>query len=210
MTDPLSELLWRSRQLGFLGPGAVDAQIHHATAFSAAVTEPPARALDLGAGGGVPGLVLAVTHWPDTRWCLLDAQLKRTDFLREAIEELHLEDRVEVVTTRAEELGRDVAHREAYDLIVSRSFGPPAVTAECAAPLLAPGGVLVVSEPPTGTDDRRWPSDAIAEFGFAPAEAVTTVGHDGTPVHLARLRRRDPVPDRYPRRVGIPAKRPRF
>ncbi len=210
MTDPLSELLWRSRQLGFLGPGAVDAQIHHATAFAAAVPEPPARALDLGAGGGVPGLVLAATQWPGTHWCLLDAQLKRTDFLREAVEALGLDDRVEVVTTRAEELGRDATHRESYDLVVSRSFGAPAVTAECAAPLLRTGGLLVVSEPPSGAEARRWPDGGVAEFGFAPAEAVTAVAGAGSPVHLARLRRQQDVPGRFPRRVGIPAKRPRF
>lgn len=210
MIEQLSELLWRSRQLGFLGPGAVEAHLHHATAFSAAVSASPARALDLGAGGGVPGLVLAVMLWPETRWTLLDAQRRRTDFLHEAVEGLGLGDRIEVVTARAEEIGREAAHREAYDLVVARSFGAPAVTAECAAPVLRPGGVLVVSEPPTGADARRWPVRAVAEFGFAPAEAVTTLAEDGSPVHLARLRRQAPVPDRFPRRVGIPTKRPRF
>ena len=72
MTDLLTGLLVESRQLGFLGPGPVESHHHHALAFAAAVDEPPARALDLGAGGGLPGLVLAAAIWPDTIWTFLD------------------------------------------------------------------------------------------------------------------------------------------
>ena len=217
MTDLLTGLLVESRQLGFLGPGPVESHHHHALAFASAVDEPPARALDLGAGGGLPGLVLAAAIWPETTWTFLDAHLRRTAFLREAVETLGLEDRVEVVTARAEETGREIAHRERYDLVVARSFGAPAVTAECAAPLLRTGGLLVVSEPPTTGPDgvgvaslaSRWPTAGVAKVGFGPADLVVA-GDDQAPVHLARLRRERPVAERYPRRVGIPGKRPLF
>jgi len=200
--------LEESRTLGFLGPGPVHPHLDHALAFAGAVDADPARALDLGAGGGLPGLVLAVERWPDTAWTFLDAQAKRTAFLDRVVEELGLDGRVAVVTERAEVVGRDPEHRGRYDLVTSRSFGPPAVTAECAAPLLRDGGVLVVSEPPETTEDR-WPAEVLAELGFAPAERLTADAA-GRPVHLVRLRRRGPVPDRSPRRVGIPAKRPLF
>lgn len=212
MTEALAEALAESRRLGFLGPGPVEAHIRRAAAFTSAVPDPPARALDLGAGGGLPGLVLAVTSWPETSWCFLDAIIKRTDFLNRAIRRLQLSDRVEVVTERAEETGRRPEHRGAYDLVVARSFAAPAVTAECAAPLLRIGGLLVVSEPPDAAPEARWPEAGVGALGFGPAEPVTVFDpdEDDDPTHLVRLRLEHEVDERYPRRVGRPAKRPLF
>ncbi|MGZ4710399.1 MAG: RsmG family class I SAM-dependent methyltransferase, partial [Acidimicrobiales bacterium] len=147
--EALVGVLERSRDLGFLGPGPVEPHIEHARRFSAALTGPrPARALDLGSGGGLPGLVL-ILAWPSTVWCLLDANQRRTDFLTDAVDELGVADRVTVVRGRAEEVAHDPAHRGRFDLVVARSFGKPAVTAECAAGFLVVGGMLVVSEPPS-------------------------------------------------------------
>ncbi len=211
MTTSLTDLLVESRQLGFLGPGPVEDHLAHSAAFASAVPETPARALDLGAGGGLPGLVLAATVWPETEWCLLDAQARRSAFLVEAVDALGLTDRVQVVTARAEEHGRNASARHAFDLVVARSFASPPVTAECAAPLLRPGGHLVVSEPPAAETEERWPSAGLGLLGFGSAEPVVVPG-DGArdPVHLVRIPLLDLVDDRYPRRVGIPAKRPLF
>jgi predicted O-methyltransferase YrrM len=107
VTHELTDLLEEARQRGFLGPGPVEPHLDHARAFVVAAQDAPERAVDLGAGGGLPGLVLAVEFWPEAEWVFLDAQQKRTLFLQEAIEELDLEDRVQVVTQRAEEFGRD-------------------------------------------------------------------------------------------------------
>lgn len=208
MTTTLTDLLAESRQLGFLGPGPAEAHIPHAAAFAAAVDDIPARTLDLGAGGGLPGLVLAATCWPDTRWTFLDAQTKRTDFLHRAVRRLDLAERVDVVTARAEEHARLAGERAGYDLVVARSFSAPAVTAECAAPLLRVGGRLVVSEPPNTSPTERWPAAGLAELGFGPAEALVVDGEE--PIHLVRLTLVAATGDRYPRRVGIPAKRPLF
>jgi len=177
-------------------------------AFATVVSGLPARALDLGAGGGLPGLVLAANIWPETHWVFVDAQTKRTEFLSEACEDLGLAGRVAIVNERAEVVARDASHRGHYDLVVARSFGSPAVTAECAAPLLRVGGRLVVSEPPSTHVADRWPPSGTGEFGFS--AAVGHVVHGDTPTHLAVLVLERPVPERYPRRVGIPNKRPRF
>ncbi|CAN5290845.1 hypothetical protein BH20ACT3_BH20ACT3_02750 [soil metagenome] len=215
MSAELSDLLAESRQLGFLGPGPVGSHVAHAKAFAAAATSVQGRALDLGAGGGVPGLVLAATTWPTTHWRLLDARARCTLFLERAIVQLDLEERVEVVSGRAEETGRDGRHRGRYDLVVARSFGPSAVTAECAAPLVRLGGHLVVSEPPAADASQRWPEDRLAELGFGPANPLV-IGVDrpredaSVVVHLVVLELIGNVPDRYPRRVGVPAKRPLF
>lgn len=208
MSSSLIDQLILSRELGFLGPAPAEDHLRHASAFAEGITTAPARALDMGAGGGLPGLVLAATVWPDTHWCFVDARAKRTAFLEEAVLALGLADRVKVVTGRAEEIGRDPEHRQVYDLVVARSFASPAVTAECAAPFLRASGALLVSEPPAVDAAVRWPADGVAKFGFAPPVSIVAEGPN--PVHLARLEMTQLTHDRFPRRVGIPAKRPLF
>jgi 16S rRNA (guanine527-N7)-methyltransferase len=196
----LLSLLSAARDQHFLGPGAVGAHLEHSLAFAAFVPEAPARAIDLGSGAGIPGLVLAL-QWPGSVWALVEANVRRSGFLREAVSALQLDDRVEVVTQRAEVVARDPLWRASADLVVARGFGPPAVVAECAAPMLRPGGLLVVAEPPGGAPDR-WPAQGLAVVGLASDQWVAE------PVALHRLRQVEPCPDRYPRRVGIPLKRP--
>jgi 16S rRNA (guanine527-N7)-methyltransferase len=201
MAEALPAVLARSKELGFLGPGPLEEQLAHAEAFLDAVDlAEVAQAVDLGSGGGVPGLVLAVAL-PQVRWLLVDGMVRRTSFLEEAVRLLGIEDRVEVRTARAEEAGRELALRHWADLVVARGFGPPAVTAECAAPLLRAGGQLVVSEPP-GSTGMRWADDGLAALG---QELETVVA--GPPTFV-RIRQVTAAPDRYPRRVGVPSKRP--
>ncbi|HWD52570.1 MAG TPA: RsmG family class I SAM-dependent methyltransferase, partial [Acidimicrobiales bacterium] len=144
-------ILERSADQGFLGSMAVDEQIDHALGFARVAEDqlgkPPDRALDLGTGGGIPGLVLGA-GWPGTQLTLFDANQRRTEFLTEEIRVWGISDRVTVVRGRAEESGRLPSLRGRFDLVTARSFGSPAVTAECAAPFLEVGGILVVSEPP--------------------------------------------------------------
>lgn len=201
--DRLVGVLSRQRGRGLLGPDPISAQIAHARVFAAAVPS-PRRAVDLGSGGGVPGLVLASVCWPDAELVLLDASQRRCTFLELAVADLGVADRVRVVWGRAEELGRDEALRGRADVVVARSFGPPAATAECAAPLLVVGGCLVVSEPP-GSDASRWEPTGLARLGLGPAELLAAP--DGA---VVRLTQRSPCPDEFPRRTGVPVRRPLF
>lgn len=194
----LVEQLDRARGLGFLGPGPVAEHIAHAAGFVEALAPISGRVIDLGAGGGVPGLVIGVAR-PDLELLLVDAMAKRCRFLEAAARALDLH--ATVVEGRAEELGRGPL-RGSADAVVARSFGPPATTAECAAPLLRAGGLLVVSEPPTAAD--RWPRADLVQLGLEPG--ARTAGHPT----LQLLVQREPCPDRFPRRTGVPAKRPLF
>jgi 16S rRNA (guanine527-N7)-methyltransferase len=199
----LLAVLERAQALGFLGPGPVERHLAQAEAFVAALPAPPRRVLDLGSGGGVPGLVL-VERWPDTGFVLADAQQRRTDFLSEAVAELGVADRVSVRTGRAEVLGREAGLRASFDAVVARSFGAPAVTAECAAPFLQVSGLLLVAEPPV-EDPERWPANGAALLGLVD-EGVVRVPGGG----VRRLRLVAPVEDRFPRRDGVPGRRPLF
>lgn len=198
----LVERLRRSRDLGYLGPGPVDDHITHALGFAAQMSTAPTSGVDLGSGGGIPGLVLAALAWPTTRWTLLDASARRCIFLTAAVDELGLAKRVTVAHGRAEDHGRDPRTRAGADLVVSRSFGAPAVTAECGAPLLAVGGHLIVSEPPGGGGGDRWPAAGLAQLGLVPMSGVAV------PASYAVFIASRPCPDRFPRRPGVPGKRP--
>lgn len=197
-------MLRDARHLGFLGPGDVDVHVDHALAFLSLWPGSAHRALDLGSGAGTPGLVLALAR-PSSTWELVEANHRRATFLRAALRTLQLTDRVFVHAQRAEEVARGPL-RASLEVVVARSFGPPAVTAECAAPFLAPDACLIVAEPPADGpgSSGRWPAAELHRLGLV-ADARET-----TPVALRRFRQKARCPDQYPRRVGIPRKRPLF
>ncbi len=206
MSDPLHEVLRSAQDLGLLGPGPVEDQRRHAEAFCRLVAAGlPADAphfLDLGSGAGLPGLVLAALL-PRSAGALLDSQQRRGRFLEEAVHTLGMTARLEVVTARAEDAARDPAHRAQYDLVVARSFASPAVTAECAAPFLRPQGHLAVSEPPEESAGR-WDEARLRELGLEPPTVTRTEGASAAILQ----RTADPVAEKWPRRPGIPQKRP--
>jgi 16S rRNA (guanine527-N7)-methyltransferase len=204
-SPPLMAALERARRLGVLGPGPAVDHVTHTEAFLRALAPlaPGSTVIDLGSGGGVPGLVVLEAR-PDLAVVLVDAMDRRTALLTEAVTAMGAGERCRVITGRAEELGRSPDLRGTADAVTARSFGPPAVTAECGAPFLAVGGRLVVSEPPQGADQGadRWPAIELEEVGLVPE-----------PVGIAGVRvlvQRTPCPERFPRRNGVPAKRPLF
>jgi 16S rRNA (guanine527-N7)-methyltransferase len=225
----LRAVLETARRHGYLGGGPVDEHIVHAEGFAAAFAASagpsapdPVSVLDLGSGGGVPGLVLALC-WTETTFCLLESGTGRAELLEEAVAVLDLGGRVAVVNARAEEAARDPRLRHAFDLVTARAFGRPAVTAECGAPFLEAGGRLIVSDPPGGGapcgdstsaadascrvtlgSSPRWPAEACGELGLEPSLALDK------PFAYQVLSQQRLCPPRYPRRVGQPSKRPLF
>lgn len=215
LADGLRQTLERAAKLGMLGGSAeIDTQIDHALGFvqtfESLLGRPPRSVLDLGSGGGLPGLVLHQV-WPDTEVVLLEANERRAEFLkselaRTAAEEGPSADSVEVVRGRAEGVAHQAGYRERFEGVSSRSFGAPAVVAECGAPFLVTGGLLVVSEPPEGDGRARWPEAGLAEVGLGVGEATRIDDRFNYRV----LPKQRSTPDRFPRRDGIPSKRPLF
>ena len=201
----LLEVLAGAQEQGFLGPGDPGAHLTHAKGFAeAAISQlggPPAEFADLGTGGGVPGLVLALC-WPDTRGTLVESSSRRCALLLGSIRRLGLVDRVQVLEGRAERLGHDPAFREQFDLVTARSFARPAVTAEVAVAFVRKGGLVVVSEPPEPAPER-WPDGALDDLGFGPMVAVDAQG-----AHYACLRKIRKAAQTMPRPVGRAGKKP--
>lgn len=222
LPDALGDVLADARRLGFLGPGPIEPHLAHALAFARVVERTSGATLtsvlDLGSGGGLPGLVLAVV-WPAITVTLLDAHQRRTAFLADAARHLGVSTRVQVVEGRAEAIGHRPELRGRVGVVVARSFGRPAVTAECAAAFLEVGGALVVSEPPVDAapvaspgarprgprgDRGRWSETGLRALGMGPARPVVDE------FHFVVVHQLETCPEGFPRRVGIPAKRPLF
>jgi len=206
MNEWLIRALEESRARGYLGPGAIGPQIAHAEGFAKCWEErtstPPASFLDLGSGGGLPGLVL-LQRW-NGHGVLNDSINKRLEFLREVLQWPDAPQNGEVMAGRAEETARLAEFDSAFDLVTARSFGRPSVTAECAARFLKIGGVLVVSEPPDDDEAGRWSPEGLSDLGL---NALSRVRHGAA---FQIIQKVVATSIRYPREVGIPRKRPLF
>lgn len=215
-TRTLEDILLDAQRLRWIGSAPLVTAMAHARGFAAAPVDAPTVFADIGSGGGLPGLVLAF-EWPDAEVVLIEGSAKRADFLQQAALDLGIGERCTVLGERAEAAGRRSEIRHRCDVVVARGFGAPPVTAECASPLLRPGGHLLVSEPPrsgaapapgAGADsDRpgpRWPQEGLAVLGMGVGESWET------DFHYQALVQETPCPEQFPRRVGIPGKRPIF
>lgn len=149
---------------------------------------------DVGSGGGFPGIPLKLAM-PDLRMCLVESDQRKADFLRDAVAELGLGD-VEVDSRRAEEVGRDPRHREAYDVVVTRAAAKAPAAAEYCIPLVREGGSLLALAQFKDWDQAR---RAIGQLGGR---------LDGERSGVIVVRKIRPTPDQFPRRVGVPGKRP--
>ncbi len=173
----------------------------------------PDNAVDLGSGGGVPAIPLAIAR-PQVAWLLVDSVGKKAAFLREAAAALGLPN-LEVAAERAELLGRNPRHRERAQLVTARACARLPVLAELAMPLLATGGALLAWKGPlTATDDEvRDGNRAMRELGGGEVEILHALRVPGGPDLLGghtfvRAVKDRPTPPRYPRRPGEPGRHP--
>ena len=197
----LDELYRWNERINLTSISRVEAESRHlAEARRLLVHAAPAtgaRVADIGAGGGVPGMVMAILR-PDLRVTLIESDRRKAGFLVHAAALCDCAG-VTVEPRRAEEVGRDPAHRDTYDLAVSRATASAPVLCELALPLLHAGGRLLALVADAEADARSAAPAASACGGGIPAAlapgilSITKVG---------------PTPELYPRRAGMPARRP--
>lgn len=162
--------------------------------------------VDIGSGAGFPGLPLAIAL-PEARVDLVEATARKAEFIRAAIGELGLE-RARAIPERAESWAAEEG-AGAYDLAGSRAVGTLATVAEYAAPLLAPGGLLVVWKGRRDPDEEMRGAVAAGALGLEPVEVRAVGAHSGSRHrHLHLYRKVAPTPAGYPRRPGMARKRP--
>ena len=163
--------------------------------------------LDVGTGAGFPGIPLKITI-PDIKLTLIEATGKKTEFLNYVVSILGLEN-VKITTGRAEELAHRAEYRAGFNVVVSRAVASLATLAELTLPFCPTGGTVIA---PKKGDVRKEVEEAL--------RAIDTLGgslHEVRLVELDELTddrylviidKVSPTPDKYPRRPGIPEKRP--
>lgn len=171
------------------------------------LAEPPEELLDVGSGAGIPGLVYAI-FWPDTKVVLLESQKKRIDFLHDAIEILELQN-TEVLEGRAESHAHELEWRERFDIVTSRALAPLPISLELCLPFLALHGYFLTFKGNNPGDEVKEADFALNKLGGGSIEAQPyNAGPGSTRRHALWSRKTGLTPDRFPRKEGIPAKRP--
>ncbi len=170
-------------------------------------SQPPGALADIGTGAGFPGIPLKIIQ-PDIHLTLVEATGKKAGFLLHLVQFLRLED-VHVATNRAEEFGRVVAHREAFDWAVARAVAPMAVLAEYLLPLVKIGGHALAQKGKDAGAEVEASKVAIKKLGGEISE-LNKVDVPGLEEerYLVIIKKISPTPETYPRRPGIPSKRP--
>jgi 16S rRNA (guanine527-N7)-methyltransferase len=181
--------------------------IQHVQEISSRGTDVSLKVIDVGSGAGFPGVPLKIA-FPALRLTLLEATGKKTEFLRFLVARLGLSG-VRVINARAEEAGQDPAHREQYDLALARALSGMATLAELTLPLVRVGGLVIAQKGPDPAAEVAASQNAITILGGQVREIVPVAipGLEGAR-HLVVLEKVLATSQPYPRRPGIPAKRP--
>lgn len=164
------------------------------------------KAADIGSGAGFPGLVLALAC-PHSEWLLLEAGGKKCRFLQLCLKELSISN-VRALPLRAEQAGREAGLREQYHLVMARAVAPLSVLAEYALPLLALGGQFAALKGPALAEEEEAAAKALAVLGACRGERQEFTLPGGETRYIAWYEKIAPIAEKYPRRVGIPEKRP--
>lgn len=163
--------------------------------------------VDIGTGAGFPGIPLRIAC-PEIRLTLVEATGKKADFCRMLLAELKLRN-AEVLHARAEEVGQDPAHRERYDWALARAVADLSILAEYLLPLVKVGGHALAQKGSAGPAEAQSAARALHLLGGA-VEKVECVELPGIaePRYLVVLCKSAATPPHYPRRPGLPAKKP--
>ena len=171
------------------------------------VLENDALVLDLGTGGGFPGIPLKIVY-PEVQMILADSVKKRLGFVDKVITELGLEE-AKTVHGRAEELGVLPDYREKFALCVSRAVAHISVLSEYCLPFVKKGGCFVAYKTDSIEEEIRGAKRGISILG-GKIEKIAHFTLPNSDIHrsLVLIRKIKPTPKKYPRRPGVPKKEP--
>ena len=176
------------------------------SALPATVLDGSDRLLDVGSGAGFPGLPLKIA-FPRIDVTLLESTAKKTAFLRHVVDTLGLEG-IDVVTGRAEEEAHRPELRERFGSVVSRAVARLNVLAELCLPFCVVGGVMIAQKGPKVEEELDRARNAIETLGGRAEERGMLVGPPVGIGTLVTIEKDHATPPSYPRRPGIPSKRP--
>lgn len=168
---------------------------------------PPLRLADIGTGAGFPGIPLKIVY-PTMHVTLVESVGKKAMFCQHIISKLGLED-VEVIQTRAETLGQNLAHRETYDYAVARAVANLNILSEYLLPLIKVGGTMLAQKGESGPAEAQSAEKAMKLLG-GKLKQIIPVELPGVPDdrYLVLVDKVAATPPKYPRKAGIPMKVP--
>jgi len=168
---------------------------------------PPRRLIDIGTGAGFPGIPLKILY-PSMRLTLVESVGKKANFCRHIVETLKLEI-TEVVNARGEEVGQMSAHRENYDWSVARAVATLPVLAEYLLPLVVVGGAMLAQKGQSGPAETHKAEKAFKLLGGQTRQLLpVTLPGVVDERFLVVVDKVAATPPQYPRKPGIPAKKP--
>lgn len=168
---------------------------------------PPECLIDIGTGAGFPGIPLKIIY-PRMKLTLVESVGKKLEFCRHIVQTLELEE-VTLLQARAEALGQDRAHREKYDWAVARAVANLPVLAEYLLPLVALGGKMLAQKGETAHAEAVAAEKAIRVLGGELQQIIPVlVPGIAEERYLVIVDKIASTPPGYPRRVGLPARRP--
>ena len=186
-----------------------EVQIKHfldSLTLTVVLSDAPLKVVDVGTGAGLPGIALKIAC-PNIELTLIDSTQKKALFLDHIVATLGLEG-VSVVAGRAEELAHDVQYRERFDAVLARGVAKLASLAELTLPFCAVGGAFIAM--------KNWPPDAEVDEAERSLNVLGGRLRQSVRIGLGGLDDRSlvvidkvrPTPEKYPRRSGVPQKRP--
>lgn len=168
---------------------------------------PTDRVIDVGTGAGFPGLVLKILL-PQLRLTLLDSVKKRVEFLHAVVELLGLSG-VECIHGRAEDLGRKPGYRESFDVAVARAVARWPVLVEYLLPFVRIGGLAIGWKGPAATEEMDAAATAVQTLGGGETGMIRFSLPEGWGERaFLWVRKARATPPQYPRKAGVPARRP--
>ncbi len=166
-----------------------------------------ASIIDIGCGAGFPGIPLKIAL-PKIKLVLVDSVRKKTDFCAEVVDKLGL-DNVTILHARAEDIGKDAAYREKFDWAVARAVAALPVLAEYLLPLVHQGGHLLAQKGANITEELSQAKSALAILGGEISHVMEfELPISGEKRSFVKIKKIRSTPEKYPRKAGLPAKKP--
>jgi len=162
--------------------------------------------LDIGIGGGFPGVPIIIAY-PQLKLCAVDSVGKKTEFLSKLSQVIGINDRIEIINSRAEDLIKETNKRESFDISVSRAVSRLNILLEYTLPFIKVGGYFVAYKAKTFQEELEEAKKALSILG---GELVKIANYtlSSEERNLILIKKIKPTPEKYPRKTGIPAKNP--